>query len=83
VLTSFAVWLAVALGYFFAYVLTPLDLTWHLGTALGRLYLHLWPSLIFLLLIVLRTPEETAIRLQPAQKSTRLPARKGKKARAG
>jgi hypothetical protein len=76
VITAFAVWLAVALGYFFAYVLTPLDLTWHLGTALGRLYLHLWPSLTFLLLIVLRTPEETAMALQPA----RLAGKKAKKA---
>ena len=83
VITSLAVWLAVAAGYFFAYVVTPVDLAWQLGTALGRLYLHLWPSLIFLTLIVLRTPEEAAMPLQPAQKSDRLRTRKGKKARAG
>jgi hypothetical protein len=34
-------------GYFFVFVLTPHDLSWHLRTALNRLFLQLWPSLLF------------------------------------
>jgi CDP-diglyceride synthetase len=35
-------------GYFFAYVMTPLDLNYHLMTSLNRLFLQLWPSAVFL-----------------------------------
>jgi hypothetical protein len=35
-------------GYFFVYVTTPQDLSWHLKTSLNRLFLQLWPSVIFL-----------------------------------
>jgi hypothetical protein len=84
VITAFSILAVVAAAYFFVYVITPLDLTWHLGTSLGRLYVQLWPSFVFLALAALRTAEETAIVLQPAQKATRAPAaKKGRKARAG
>jgi hypothetical protein len=45
-------------AYFFAYVITPMDLTWHLSTSLGRLYVQLWPSFVFLLLAALRSADE-------------------------
>jgi len=35
-------------GYFAIYVITPLDLHWHLRFSLNRLFLQLWPATIFL-----------------------------------
>ena len=35
-------------GYFVIYVITPLDLYWHLRFSLNRLFLQLWPATIFL-----------------------------------
>jgi hypothetical protein len=73
VIVSSIVWLTLFAAYFFAYVITPLDLTWHLNTSLRRLYVQLWPSFVFLTLAAFRTVEETAITVQPAGK-----AKKGK-----
>jgi hypothetical protein len=64
-------------------VITPLDLQWHLATSLGRLYVQLWPSLVFLSLALFRTPEETAIVLKPVEKPARVTTKKRKKARVG
>jgi Dolichyl-phosphate-mannose-protein mannosyltransferase len=38
-------------GYFAIFVITPYDLYWHLRFSLDRLFLQLWPSAIFLLLL--------------------------------
>ena len=65
--------LTMFVAYFFSYVLTPMDLTWHLSTSLGRLYVQLWPSFIFLLLAALRPAEEAP------QEAVSVPARKTKK----
>ncbi len=40
------------IGYFFVYVLTPLDLAYHLATSLNRLFLQLWPGVIFLFFMI-------------------------------
>jgi hypothetical protein len=45
-------------GYFLIFLLTPHNLTWHLDTSLDRLFLQLFPSLLFAIFSVLRTPEE-------------------------
>ncbi len=45
-------------GYFFVYVMTPLDLTYHLITSLNRLFLQLWPGVILLVFMIAGTPEE-------------------------
>jgi hypothetical protein len=37
---------------------TPQDLAWQLRTSLDRLLLQLWPSAVFLYLLVVRTPEQ-------------------------
>jgi len=47
-------------GYFCTYVVTPLDLTWHLNTSLDRLYAQLWPSLLLLVPMMFRSAEELA-----------------------
>jgi hypothetical protein len=40
--------LAVLLGYAVIYLISPLELQFHLGSSLNRLYLHIWPITIFL-----------------------------------
>ncbi len=55
-----AVLLLIMAGYFFVYVLTPLDLGYHLATSLNRLFLQLWPSVIFLFFMAAGTPERAA-----------------------
>jgi len=60
IICSLATLLAVYAGYFYAYVITPLDLNWHLNTSLDRLYAQLWPSLLFLVLGIFKTAEELA-----------------------
>ena len=52
-----AVLLLMPAGYFFVYVLTPLDLGYHLATSLNRLFLQLWPSAIFLFFMIADAPE--------------------------
>jgi cbb3-type cytochrome oxidase subunit 3 len=46
-------------AYFAGYLVTPAGLDWHLGTSLGRLYAHVWPSVLLLSFTVLRQVEET------------------------
>ena len=54
--TTLAVSSAVLLAsYFFVYVVTPLDLNWHLRTSVLRLLLHLWPSLVLTCFLVINT----------------------------
>jgi hypothetical protein len=45
-------------GYFMIYVISPRDLAWHLVTSLDRLYSQLWPSFIFIVFMIVRTPEQ-------------------------
>ncbi len=45
------------IGYFFVYVLTPLDLGYHLATSLNRVLFQLWPSVIFLCFMIAGSPE--------------------------
>ncbi|MHB9097114.1 MAG: hypothetical protein ACYC5X_04745 [Syntrophales bacterium] len=48
-------------GYFFVYVVTPLDLNYHLATSLNRLFLQLWPSVIFLIFMIAAQPEQAPL----------------------
>jgi hypothetical protein len=50
----------VALGYFAIYVITPLDLRYHLDTSLSRLCLHLWPSVLLMIGLAARKVDESA-----------------------
>jgi 4-amino-4-deoxy-L-arabinose transferase-like glycosyltransferase len=54
---ALAVGLTLA-GYFFVFVITPHDLGWHVATSLHRLFLHAWPSLLFIFFLFARVPEE-------------------------
>jgi 4-amino-4-deoxy-L-arabinose transferase-like glycosyltransferase len=61
VLQTAAILVLMLAGYFFVYVTTPLDLTYHLITSLNRLFLQLWPSVIFLFLMIAGTPGEASV----------------------
>jgi hypothetical protein len=58
--TALGVCAVMLAGQFGVYVVTPFDLSWHLGTSLGRVLTQLAPGLTFLLVACCRTPEETA-----------------------
>lgn len=45
-------------GYFFVYIIIPYDLRWSLTTSLSRLFLQLWPSLLLVFFLVVKTPEQ-------------------------
>ena len=38
----------VLAGYYAVYILTPMDLQWHLDSSLERLLMHFWPSALLL-----------------------------------
>jgi len=56
--TSFLIVLLMLSGYFIVYLVTPLNLSWHLKTSIWRLFLQLWPTIIFSFFLVVSTPEE-------------------------
>ncbi len=45
------------LGDYGVYLITPYDLTWHLTYSVGRIFLQIYPLLLFLILCAVRTPE--------------------------
>jgi hypothetical protein len=45
-------------GYSAVYVFTPRDVYWHLMTSIDRLFSQLWPTLVFVFFLAVRTPEE-------------------------
>jgi hypothetical protein len=49
---------AMLVAYAVIFIATPSDLSWHLGTAAGRLIVQLVPMLIFATVVSLRAPEE-------------------------
>jgi Dolichyl-phosphate-mannose-protein mannosyltransferase len=77
-LQSAAVLGLMLIGYFFVYVLTPLNLSYHLFTSLNRLFLQLWPGVIFLCFMIAGSPETPpgdrpgTAPAQPETRSTRV-----------
>jgi hypothetical protein len=41
---------------FLIYVITTVDLAWHLATSNLRLWVQVWPALLFLLFLILAPP---------------------------
>lgn len=56
------------LSYFAGYMLTPVELSWHLGTSLDRLLVQVWPLLVLTVFAGLRAPESAAVAI-PAPKA--------------
>lgn len=46
-------------GYFAIYLITPYEIYWHLRFSLTRLFLHLWPSAIFLFFLTFQRDGDT------------------------
>ena len=44
-------------GYFFAYVITPYELEWHIDSSIRRLYIQVWPAWVFLFFYCVKGPE--------------------------
>jgi hypothetical protein len=61
ILNAAVVLLLMLAGYFIIYLISPYELNYHLMTSLNRLYMQLWPSAVFLLFMMARTPEEALI----------------------
>ena len=58
-LQACAILILMTAGYFFVYVTTPQELSWHLATSLNRLFLQLWPGVILLFFMIARPPQAT------------------------
>ncbi|MBW2449936.1 MAG: phospholipid carrier-dependent glycosyltransferase [Deltaproteobacteria bacterium] len=52
-------------GYLFAYVITPYELEWHIGSSIRRLYMQVWPAWVFLFFYCLKGPEFIGAKEQP------------------
>lgn len=59
ILTGFLTMLFVLGGYAIIFVMTPFDLEWHLYTANARLFLHIWPTAIFTVLMMMPRKEQS------------------------
>ncbi len=57
VLIGFAILAVQIMGYYGVYLITPYNLEWHLGYSLNRLFMHIYPAAIFLMLAATQTPE--------------------------
>lgn len=58
VITSLLIVGLMFCGYFLIYITTSTDVAWLLDTTLSRLFLQLWPGLIFVFLMLISNPEE-------------------------
>jgi hypothetical protein len=56
VATSFLALILTLAGYFCVFLLTPHDLAFQVTTACDRLFLQLWPSLLFICFMALPSP---------------------------
>ena len=64
---------ATAAAEYGLYLVTTADLDWHISTSVSRLLAQLWPPLIWLVLSMLRTPEEYfAVREVPVPANARV-----------
>lgn len=57
VFASLAILSTQLIGYYLFYLISPYDLTWHIGYSLNRLFVHVYPATVFVVLTTARTPE--------------------------
>jgi len=57
VLINFAILAIQVMGYYGFYLITPYDLKWHIGYSLNRLFVHIYPATVFVVLAATQTPE--------------------------
>ena len=54
---GFAIFVCQIIGYYVFYLISPYDLEWHLNTSLDRLFIHVYPTIVFITLIASQSPE--------------------------
>jgi len=57
ILISLAILVFQMIGYYVVYLISPYDLTWHIGYSLNRLFVQIYPSAVFVVLYAGATPE--------------------------
>lgn len=60
-LNALAMPLIMLAGFFAVYLVTPHDLRWHLFTSLNRLFMQVWPCLIFVCFMLAGTEEDSPV----------------------
>ena len=56
--TAAVTWGLMMAGYFFVFIVTPSGLRYQIDTSLDRLWIQLWPSVVFTFFLFVKTPEE-------------------------
>jgi 4-amino-4-deoxy-L-arabinose transferase-like glycosyltransferase len=54
----------IPIGYYGIYLITPLDLTYHIESSLNRLFLQLWPASLMLIFVMMGRPVKAASRIR-------------------
>lgn len=62
-LSSFMLIVLMLIGFFFIYIITPLDLVFHLSTSIHRLFFQLFPSFIFIYFLSIKGTSTSLERL--------------------
>jgi hypothetical protein len=57
VFISFAIFACQILGYYVSYLISPYDLQWHISYSLNRLFVQIYPAIVFVILIASSPPE--------------------------
>ena len=57
VFIGFAIFACQILGYYVFYLISPYELDWHLSSSLDRLFIHVYPTILFVTLIASQSPE--------------------------
>ena len=55
---GFTIFACQILGYYVFYLISPYDLEWHLSSSLDRLFVHVYPTILFITLIASQSPED-------------------------
>ncbi|MES2394535.1 MAG: glycosyltransferase family 39 protein [Bacteroidota bacterium] len=53
-ISTFILLLLMLIGFFFIYIITPLDLVFHLSTSIHRLFFQLFPTFIFIYFLAIK-----------------------------
>ena len=57
IVISFAIFACQIMGYYVIYLITPNDLEWQLNYSLNRLFVQIYPAVVFVVLITGQSPE--------------------------
>ena len=57
VFPGFAIFTLQIIGYYAFYLISPYELDWHLSSSIDRLFIHVYPTILFVTLTASQTPE--------------------------